>query len=248
MSGVQLIYDTTCTSTTNTNCTWTVPAGVCSVTFEIWGGGGGGGNQGTNCNCCQRGGPGSGGGYSKKTIDTVPGSTYTISAGAAGVSSQGYGSYCGTCCDGCTGGTSYVTGTGLTNFCATGGYGGKSNFETSCYAHCGCNFCSQVPGCGYGGDIVARGFWGSMAHHAGTEPCKIYVWGGNAGGIGGGYGGQNHRGGSCSFDCWCAAIGEHNFHGRIPGGGGAGSGSTSQCCCTPFPSGRGAPGVVKISY
>lgn len=248
MPGVKLIYDTTCTSTSNTTCVWTVPLGSCRVTFEIWGGGGGGGNKGTNCNCCSRGGGGSGGGYSKKTIDVVPGTQYTVVAGSAGVSSQGYGSYCGICCDGCTGGTSYVTGTGLSNFCATGGAGGKSDFETNCYAHCGCNFYSRTAGCGYGGDVIARGTTPTVTRYGDDNPYNIVVLAGGAPGPGGGAGGFNAFGGYNNSAGYCAVIGEHNFHGRIPGGGGAGSGGYSGCDCSPYPSGRGAPGLVKITY
>lgn len=249
MAGVQIIYDTTCISTSDTTCTWVVPTGVCRVTFEIWGGGGGGGNKGTNCDCCSRGGPGSGGGYSKVTIDTVPGSSYTVVAGKAGVSSQGYGSYCGICCDGCTGGTSYVSGTGLTSFCATGGYGGKSDFTTNCYSHCGCNFYTQIPGCGYGTNAtVAKGMSGITTRYGDDNPYNIVNLAGGAGGPGGGAGGFNHFGGYNNSAGYCALIGEHSQHGRIPGGGGAGSGGYSDCVCTPYPSGRGAPGLVKIIY
>lgn len=248
MAGVKLIYDTTCTSTSDITCSWTVPDGSSRVTFEIWGGGGGGGNQGTNCNCCSRGGGGSGGGYSKVTIDTTPGTTYTVVAGKAGVSSQGYGSYCGTCCNGCAGGTSYVTGTGLSNFCATGGTGGRSDFDANCYAHCGCNFYSLTPGNGYGGTTVAQGNTPMVTRYGNNNPYNIVVIGGGAGGPGGGTGGFNHFGGYNNSSGYCAQSGEHNFHGRIPGGGGAGSGGYTGCCCTPYPSGRGAPGVVKITY
>ena len=248
MAGVQIIYDATCIATSDTTCTWTVPAGVCRVTFEIWGGGGGGGNKGTNCNCCSRGGPGSGGGYSKKTINTIPGSQYTVVAGKAGVSSQGYGSFCGICCDGCAGGVSYVTGAGLTSFCATGGLGGKSDFETNCYSHCGCNFYTQVPGCGFGGDTFAKGMSGIVTRYGNNDPYNIVNLAGGAGGPGGGAGGYNHFGGYNNSAGYCAIIGEHNFHGRIPGGGGAGSGGHSDCVCQPWPSGRGGAGLVKITY
>ena len=246
MAGIFLVYDTSCTSTTGVCCGWTVPSGVTAVTFEIWGGGGGGGVPGTNCDCCQRGGPGSGGGYSKVSINTVPGCVYTICAGPGGVSSQGWGAFCGTCCDGCTGGTSWITGYNLSNFCATGGLGGKSDFNTSCYAHCGCNFYSQTPGTGYGGNIVARGSWGVMGHYGNTTPANIDVHGGSAGGPGGGAGGVNIGGGYCCGGC--ASAGEHPLHGRIPGGGGAGSGCYTGCQCTNWASGRGAPGVVKVQY
>lgn len=248
MAGVRIFYDSTCTSTSDISCTWTVPAGTCRVTFEIWGGGGGGGNKGTNCDCCSRGGSGSGGGYAKKTVDTTPGCQYTIVVGKAGVSSQGYGSFCGICCDGCAGGTTYVNGQGLSNFCATGGLGGKSDFGSNCYGHCGCNWYNQCPGCGVGGDINARGFTPTVTRYGNDNPYNIVVKAGGAGGPGGGAGGYNGFGGYNNNSGYCAVIGEHNFHGRIPGGGGAGSGGHSDCVCTPFPPGRGGPGMVKITF
>lgn len=248
MAGILLVYDTTCKSTSGASCSWTVPSGTYNVVFEIWGGGGGGGNSGPVCDCCQRGGPGSGGGYSKASIATTPGTVYSICAGAAGVSSQGWGSYCGICCDGCPGGTSYITGTGLSNFCATGGLGGKSDFNTVCYAGCGCNFYSQTPGCGYGGDVVARGTWGIVGKYGGTNPSSTDVHGGAAGGPGGGVGGVVIAGGLCN-SAGCAWDGtDYPGHGRVPGGGGAGSGCYTGCQCTPWASGRGGPGVVKIYY
>lgn len=247
MPGVKLIYDSTCTSTSDTTCTWTVPNGVFRVTFEVWGGGGGGGLQGTNCNCCQRGGPGSGGGYASKTVDVVPGCQYNIVAGHAGVSSQAYGSYVSRCCNGCSGGTSYVTGFGLAGFCATGGSGGYSDFNTNCYAICGCNFYSRTPGQGYGGDTVAQGTWGIFSLWGDNSPYGISVFGGSAGGPGGGVGGNNISGGYCSGH-GCAVTTDSPMHGRLPGGGGAGSGCFTCCRCCPWPSGRGAPGMVKITY
>lgn len=246
MPGVKLIYDSTCTSTSNTTCAWVVPAGVCRVTFEIWGGGGGGGVMGTNCNCCQTGGPGSGGGYSKATINVTPGSTYTIVAGSAGVA-NGYGAITSLCCNGITGGTSYVTGTGLSNFCATGGAGGLSDFNTNCYAYCGCNMYNRTPGQGYGGDTVAQGTWGIMAITGDQSAFAVSNFGGTAGGVGGGQGGVNSSNGYCS-GYGCAIAGESPLHGRVPGGGGAGSGCWSQCICQALASGRGAPGMVKITY
>lgn len=247
MPGVQLVYDTTCKSTSGVCCAWTVPAGSQNVTFEIWGGGGGGGNPGTNCDCCSRGGSGAGGGYSKVTIATTPGTVYTICAGPGGVSTQGWGSYCGICCNGCAGGTSFVTGTGLSNFCATGGAGGYSDFYTNCYSHCGCNFYSQGFSQGYGGDVVSAGKYAIIGHYGNTNPDGIMSFAGAAGGPGGGAGGVNMGGGindgaGCAVDC------DHPLHGRIPGGGGAGSGWYSCCVCCPWASGRGAPGLVRIQY
>jgi len=71
--------------------TWTVPAGVTSVTIECYGGGGGGGaGNGTSA-----GGGGGGGGYSSLTVSVSPGNAIAWTAGsygAGGTSPSGPGS------------------------------------------------------------------------------------------------------------------------------------------------------------
>ena len=60
---------------------FTVPAGVYSITVEVWGGGGGGGIDAANNN----GGPGGGGGaYASSVIPVTPGTPYTVVVGAGG--------------------------------------------------------------------------------------------------------------------------------------------------------------------
>ena len=69
---------------TDTN-NWTVPAGVTSVTVEMWGAGGGGGAKAVS-GSAGRGSGGGGGGYSRATIAVTPGSflAYSVGAGGAG--------------------------------------------------------------------------------------------------------------------------------------------------------------------
>jgi hypothetical protein len=76
-----------------------------------------------------------------------------------------------------------------------------------------------------------------------TKPVEFII----PAGPGGGAGGVNLSG---RFDNTSAeaVIGDSPLHGRIPGGGGAGSGCWTTCVCTAINSGRGAPGLVKISY
>ena len=95
------------------NCTWTVPAGATKVQFQIWGPGAP--SQGARC--CGGSPFGAVGAYATVIIDAVPGCQYTLCAG------------CATCCYSCynqgaddSGGSSYVTGYDLTNFCAQGGH------------------------------------------------------------------------------------------------------------------------------
>jgi hypothetical protein len=60
-------------------CTWTVPAGVTSVQFQIWGPGGG-----TSSQCCCGGAPfGPSGAYMLTKMDVTAGAVYTLCAGCA---------------------------------------------------------------------------------------------------------------------------------------------------------------------
>ena len=247
MAGTKLIYQTDPTISTGLCCAWTVPDNVYKVTFEIWGGGGGGGTPGSSCTCSDSGGPGTGGGYAKKTIDVTPGTVYTVCAASGGVSASGYGSVCARCCNGCAGGTSFVTGTNLVNFCATGGQGGRSDFNTVCYSWCGCQFSDMTGGTGYNGDMVATGSRGYKGVYGNGSPYNVDIHGGNAAGPGGGAGGRNFGLGYNNVGGGDAAT-SPSMHGEFPGGGGAGSGCYSWCQCTALNSGRGAHGLVKITY
>ncbi|RZJ70029.1 PKD-like domain-containing protein [Flavobacterium sp.] len=89
---------------------WTVPAGVTTVTVEVWGAGGAGGGATSNNN---RGGGGGGGGYVIATnvpvvVATIP---YTVGAGAVGNTGNGG-----------NGGSSTIFG-----ITANGGNGGTAN-------------------------------------------------------------------------------------------------------------------------
>ena len=103
---------------------WTIPEDVDEVIFELWGGGGGGGSS---C-CCSYGIPGSSGAYAVKKlhgVNVVPGCSYEICIGPGGCGFSGPS--CGD--QGCA---TYITGYGLTNFCADGGMGGCSCCHQSC--------------------------------------------------------------------------------------------------------------------
>lgn len=104
------------TVVTNPASPWTVPAGVSSVTVEVWGGGGGGGGAAANVNG-SAGGGGGGGGFARSVLSVSEGQTYTITYGSGG---PGGGTGGG---NGTTGGTSTFTGTGGT-VSASGGIRG----------------------------------------------------------------------------------------------------------------------------
>jgi len=110
-------------------CTWTVPAGATKAQFQIWGAGA----NGTGAECCGFGLPGANGAYATIVIDVTAGDQYTLCAGCALCCCIHYGGITGyskfkciaanalgdpTIANACP---SYVTGPGLTNFCAEGG-------------------------------------------------------------------------------------------------------------------------------
>ena len=231
-------------------CLWTVPAGTTSIKFEILSGGGPGGSSGGDYDY---GVGGQGGHYTAKTIrraagDFVPGCQYTICA--AGTSD------CSCCCVcNCTtrhGCTSYVTGSGLSNFCAIGGQGGYTGWDImdSCYnCHIGNGQCNlgiyngQWANCTcntptYGGDIEFRGSMGSMFKQ--YNCCAD--WGTVAGSPSGPFSASAGIGGKhwCTGDLACCSS-----NSAFPGGGGAGHGTgSSNACWGSF----GAGGLVKVSY
>lgn len=221
-------------------CQWTVPDGVNSVLIEIWGAGGGGGAP-VNCICCLAGGGGGGGAYARKFLPVTPGTAYTVCVGGGGVG--GSPSSGGACCCGTKGGTTYVTGAGLSNFCAEGGYGGQSRCRPS-----GESMRSPNGGWpGTGGDVNIRGGDGGVRGSlTSNDWCNGFSYGGPAP-FGGrtmyiGYddcGRYNDWSGSGKWGSLCG------FTGNFPGGGGTG-GWPSCCCGICVCGGNGAPGLVRI--
>ena len=91
--------------------TWTVPANTQYARFQIWGAGG---NGGSGC-CCGGSTWGVQGAYASVIIPVVPGCQYTLCAGCARPTTTIWSSWSGRGCQ------SYVTGYGLSNFCAEAG-------------------------------------------------------------------------------------------------------------------------------
>jgi len=96
-----------------------VPAGICCVRFEIWGAGGAAHG---GCNCMYSPPSGSGA-YARKTIAATPGECYRVNVGwhwcctsPSGGDNTTHSSYCTN-----NQRHSWITGTGLTNFCAEHG-------------------------------------------------------------------------------------------------------------------------------
>ena len=207
----------------NAGCTitWTVPAGVQSIQFELTGGGGSGGPA----RCCTNGYyNGGSGAYATRTLRAdqghfTPGSSqYVIcAAGSSRCSENG-------CCNGRTGCgycgcASFVTGPGLSNFCATGGSYGHLKCASSCH------MCVHEQQCATCNNTVNACYFGADFGIVGTKPgafenqfCQDIrmgrsttapgPWGGGAMSIGRDKCGQGDKRGCC--------MGQALF----PGGGG----------------------------
>ena len=231
-------------------CAFVVPTGVTSIKFEILSGGGPGGSSGGDFD---HGIGGQGGNYGAKTLTRsgsgfADGTVYTVCA--AGTSE------CSCCCScnvncrhGCT---SFVTGTGLTNFCAIGGMGGPTIWDKqqNCYnCHIGNVQCNrglyndswQANACNtpvYGSDMEFRGTAGSMNRQYNCCADHFSVAGGPSGPFHAAHGiGGKH---SCTGDLACCSA-----HAAFPGGGGSPHVTSSvNACWGSF----GAGGMVKITY
>ena len=228
------------------SASWTVPTGVQSIQFEITSGGGSGGVA----RCCT-GGYYNGGSGAYATVllradegDFTPGSsTYCIcAAGSSRCSENG-------CCNGrrgCgyCGCESYVTGPGLSNFCAAGGSYGHLKCSGDCYTckmETQCEFCNNTArartcgmdwgltgiqpgafenqycaGVRHGRSMSAPGPWGGGMMAVGREKC-----------------GQGDKRGCCMG------------HSLFPGGGGfTGSTRGNGQCWGDW----GQGGVVVVTY
>ena len=104
--------------------TWTKPAGVTTVTVELWGGGGGGGSGRKGDNNADGGGGGGGGAYVTKTFpasDISSTVSVTLGAGGAGGAAQATNNTAG---NAGSAGVSSTFGAYLTAYGGAGGIGG----------------------------------------------------------------------------------------------------------------------------
>ena len=230
------IAEAVSTETFTTSTTWTAPAGVTSVTAEVWGGGGGGGGGTATTD---GGGGGGGGAYSIKAgIVVVPATGYTVTVGGAGTGSAG-------CTASTVGGDSWfsTTGTilakgGSPGACSTGtppagGLGGVAASgvgDTKFNGGQGEKGRNNNAGLGgYGGSsagTAANGFSGPQTWSTATYPTASTPTGGGHGGDGG---------------ATANAAGSAPASGNGGGGGGAADG-------TNISGGNGAVGKVILTY
>lgn len=199
--------------------TFTVPAGVTSVTVEAWGGGGRGGSRTIGSDGY---GGGGGGAYAKSILTVTPGNTYTVTVGGGSNSNSS------------DGGDSWFInnttilakgGVSVANNGTTGGAGGTAAASIGTVKFSGGNGANGSTG-SYGGG------GGSSAGTASNGGNGATNTGGNAPtGGGNGGNGRNTTSGSGSL-------------GSSPGGGGGGALRTSGSAT----GGNGADGQVIITY
>ena len=244
-----------CCQCANTNCIcrWCVPCGVTKVTFEIWGGGGAGAGS---C-CCMNGIPGTSGAYSRKTL-TYPevegGYCYSMCVATATTRSSSF--------RGIRGCKTYITGPGLSNFCAEGGFGGCSccgiwsttgNYSQDKLDFYAAGQCLGYGPSAYGGDENIDGVAGWIRAQC-TSNCAVKAMLPYPPRL------IDHSGGvTTTHYCTCSTCGEKNHcffnhpwsgdpwcnHSGIPGFGNATAitcGSSCNCGST------GSGGMIRITY
>ena len=235
---------------------WTVPADIQMVKFEILSGGGPGGSSGHSH---EEPVGGQGGNYAMQYLlasdSEFTAGTSQYSLCAAGTS---FCSCCDHCCTACRDGCpSYVTGDGLSNFCAVGGRGGPTSWDvmSSCYNCQRSSQCNQGnysagwvqsstnPGfCGIPETPTPKsmGYTGTSGdmHHAYNCCQENFTM---AGVPTGPFSSQSGFGKDlCTSDNTCCSA-----HSNFPGGGGTGMGRATSSACWGF---WGAGGLVKVTY
>lgn len=211
------------TETFNSSGTFTVPAGITSITVEGYGGGGAGGGS-TNAGFfiifpfVRTGGGGGGGGYASSELSVTPGQNITVNVGTGGSGNAG-GS-------GGNGGASFLSGF-EGNFFAAGGNGGTGNTSGG----------SPPGGAGGTGNVGTISTAAGSTGGAGSTPLFLGTsgFGGNGAGPSGGTGGAAVTGGT-----------NDGITGNTLGGGG--SGSTTSGFGGNRTGGNGSNGRITITY
>jgi len=208
---------------------FTVPAGVTSITVECWGGGGAGGGATGNPSA---GGGGAGGSYTKSILTVTPLNTYAVTVGTGGIGDNGYGDQ----------GSSSWFGTTGTIF-AEGGAGGLRSNTNNINGNAGAGSSAASIG-----TVIYAGGNGSNGNYTGGTPGGAGGGGagttGDGGNASGGTGGTgaNQFGGYGANGVGNSTAGEN---GLIYGGGGSGGKANNS---TDRSGGSGANGLVLITY
>ena len=213
--------------------TWTKPAGVTTVTVELWGGGGGGGSGRKGDNNADGGGGGGGGAYVTKTFpasDISSTVSVTLGAGGAGGAAQATNNTAG---NAGSAGVSSTFGAYLTAYGGAGGIGGVDGAGgTSTGGGGGGGALSAGSGGTPGGPGTDGQFGGA---YQSTSSAYGGAGGGTGGYLGGSAGGSSFQGGSAggggggaSFGGGGSASNAGGAGGTVPGAGGSGgAGGTS---------------------
>jgi hypothetical protein len=194
---------------------WSVPAGVTSITIQTWGAGGGGGTN----NGSGSGGNGGGGGYAKGVVTVTPGDSISIAVGSGGAKAAGNLS------GGKGGGYTAVTNTTTaTLLMKAGGGGGGGGGRGSGNGGAG------GAGGGASGIIGSNGSGTSPGGRGGPGLAGSAGAGGTAGtGGAAGAAGAADAGGNAAGGATCATAGSGTGGAGGTGGGGSGGAITSTC-------------------
>ena len=228
----------------STSGSFTVPAGVTKLTVEAWGAGGSGGEYSSSYGPGSSGG-GGGGAYSRSLLNVTPGSSYSYVVGAGGASRPPQ-----SCCAfGNNGGSTSFGGSLVV---AEGGWAGLPSAWYNVYGPTDANPLYTYGGRSSAGigDVKYSGGQGGYGQNispstggAGGSSAGINA-NGNNGDVGALCSGCFSLGGSAPAGGAAGGAGAENsggVSGIAPGGGGGGTGS-------PFSSGAGANGQIKITY
>ena len=207
-----------------TSGTWIAPAGVTSVTVEVWGGGGKGGSVTSTTYSEVATGGGGGGAYSNATIAVTPGNSYpyVVGSGSTGTGAGGDSYFNNTSTVLAKGGNSVANNSGTG---ANGGASGSGVGTTKYSGGNGANGNSSVNYGGGGGSSAGTALNGTNATNAtgATAPS------------GGGNGGNGKSSPSGNGSA-----------GSTPGG--AGGGAYRSSGTTTYAGGNGANGQIRITY
>ncbi|HYG51980.1 MAG TPA: T9SS type A sorting domain-containing protein [Flavobacteriales bacterium] len=208
--------------------TFTVPAGVTSITIEVIGAGGNGGIDG--------GGGGGGGGYARGTFSVTPGANLNVHVGLHGVSSVVGTTYVSTLISASGGMNGADGGSGITEGGAPGTGSGGSINNTGGAGGFGTDGYFGGGGGGAAGNISNGAMGGSTMPYAGS----CLTPGGNPGSAGGGQAGTGGKGAGYTDDS-CTVNDPATPGTDYGGGGGGGNGNGS-------PNTEGTDGLCIISW
>ncbi|MCW9706300.1 T9SS type A sorting domain-containing protein [Fodinibius salsisoli] len=211
--------------------TFTVPAGVTTITVEAWGGGGGGGGVSSLLALGVAARGGGGGAYVRSELSVTSGSSFPIVVGAGGAGGP-EGDF-----DGSAGGTSLFGSGPLV--AAAGGSGGPSSASTNNNAAGGTEEDSE-------GDQIFVGGNGEAGGGGGAGSTSN---GGNATGATGGTGGSQGGGDGANAPASGLVSSADGNPGEEWGGGGSGArNGLASLGLSPAAGGDGANGRVVVTY